>query len=285
MSSSDQEPAQPEQEIARALVSTRKYGRVHAGLLARVARRALTAHGGRDALKAAKRILHELAGAFLYAESSRRAERLVRSLTGADVARCQEVCIGVLRLHTSSAERLPALAELYERIWAAAGEARGARRTDPLRVLDLACGLNPFALPWMGLAPGSSYHGIDADGRVVDLARLALSHIELPELRQPAVVEVGDVLSLPEVASDRFDVVLLLKALPTLERLAPGASSELLRRITVPVVVISTATNSLGRRSVRRLSHDALIERTLADSGRRQVVRFEMAGEAVIVTW
>ena len=72
----------------------------------------------------------------------------------------------------------------------------------------------------------------------------------------------------------------MLKALPTLERLSPGAGVDLVRRTSAPVVVISTPTGSLGAR--RHLSHDELIEQTLSASG-RQAVRFEMAGEAVFV--
>lgn len=54
------------------------------------------------------------------------------------------------------------------------------------------------------------------------------------------------------------------------------------RLTAAPVVVISTATGSLGGR--RHLRHDGLIERTLAASGRR-AARFEVAGEAVVVAW
>ena len=191
------------------------------------------------------------------------------------------MCRAVLGLHASSAERLPVMEELYERIWQAAADARGVPRSAPVRVLDLACGLGPFALPWMGLAPGSSYRGVDADGRVVDLARPALPCLEVSALRAPPEVEVGDVMQ-PQAACGRFDVVLMLKTLPTLERLEPGAGVDLVRRTAAPVVVISTATGSLGGR--RHLRHDELIERTLADSG-RQATRFEVAGEAVVVAW
>ena len=270
-----------EQEVHRALQATRKYGRVHHGVLVRVARRALANYGRRDALKAAKRALHELAGAFLDADSCRRAERLVPVMADADGEGRRRVCREVLRLHASSAERLPVMEELYERIWQAAADARGVPRFAPVRVLDLACGLAPFALPWMGLAPGSSYRGIDADGRMVDLARAALPCLEVAALSTPPEVEVGDVLEPPAVAG-LVDVVLMLKTLPTLERLAPGAGVELVCRTAAPVVVISTATGSLGGR--RHLRHDELIERTLAASGRR-AARFELAGEAVVVTW
>ena len=275
-------PSSAEQELLRALGQTRKYGRVHAGVLERVARRSLANHGRRDALKAAKRSLHELAGAFLDADSCRRAERLVRSMEDAGAEERRRVCRAVLGLHASSAERLPVIEELYERIWQAAADARGVPRSSPVRVLDLACGLGPFALPWMGFAPGSSYRGVDADGRAVDLARAALPHLEAPELREPPEVEVGDVLEPPVAALGEVDIVLMLKTLPTLERLEPGAGIGLVRRTAAPVVVISTATGSLGGR--RHLRHDELIERTLAAGGRR-AARFETAGEAVVVAW
>lgn len=274
-------PFAAEQELLRALRATRKYGRVHGEVLGRVARRSLATHGRRDALKAAKRALHELAGAFLDADSCRRAERLVRSMAVADAEGRRQVCRAVLGMHASSAERLPVIEELYERIWQAAADARGLPRDTPVRVLDLACGLGPFALPWMGLAPGSSYRGVDADGRVVDLARAAVPHLEVHALREPPEVEVGDVLE-PPAAPGGDDLVLMLKTLPTLERLEPGVGVDLVRRTAAPVVVISTATGSLGGR--RHLRHDELIERTLAASGRR-AARFEMAGEAVVVTW
>ena len=28
-------------------------------------------------------------------------------------------------------------------------------------MLDVACGLNPLAIPWMNLAPNATYHAID----------------------------------------------------------------------------------------------------------------------------
>ena len=290
-SAAEREPPAPDRELVRALQATRKYRRVHPDLLARVAGRALAGRalagralagrGRRDALKAAKRALHEIAGAFLDADSCRRAERLARSLAAAGLERRRELCRAVLRLHVSSAERLPVMAELYERVWQAAAGARGVLRSAPVSVLDVACGLNPFALPWMGLAPGSSYRGVDADGRVVDLARPALPYLEVPALRAPPEVEVADVLQ-PTPAFGRFDVALLLKTVPTLERLAPGTSGDLVRRIAAPVVVISTATGSLGG-GRRRLRHDELIERTLAAGGRRPAARFEIAGESVVV--
>ena len=273
-------PSAAEQELLRALRATRKYGRVHPAVLERVARRSLATRGRRDALKAAKRSLHELAGAFLDADSCRRAERLVRSMADAGAEERRTVCRAVLGLHASSAERLPVMEELYERIWQAAADARGVPRSAPVRVLDLACGLGPFALPWMRLAPGSSYRGVDADGRVVDLVRAALPFLSLPALREPPEVEVGDVLEPPALGGD--GMVLMLKTLPTLQRLAPGAGVDLVRRLTAPVVVISTATGSLSGR--RHLRHDELIERTLADSG-RQAARFEVAGESVAVAW
>ena len=290
-STAEREPPAPDRELVRALQATRKYRRVHPGLLARVAGRTVAGRtvagrspagrGRREALKAAKRALHQVAGAFLDADACRRAERLARSMADAGAADRRRLCRAVLRLHASSAERLPVMEALYERVWQEAADARGAPRSASVRVLDVACGLSPFALPWMRLAPGSAYRGIDGDGRVVDLARIALPYLEAPALRAAPVVDTADVLEPTAAPAGRYDVVLMLKTLPTLERLAPGAGVDLVRRTAEPVVVISTATGSLG--GGRRLRHDDLIEQALAAGGRRPAARFEMAGESVVV--
>jgi len=59
---------------------------------------------------------------------------------------CREACPFTPR----RPRRLPILEELYSRIFAETGV--------PNRVLDLACGLHPFGLPWMGLPETATYH-------------------------------------------------------------------------------------------------------------------------------
>ena len=64
-----------------------------------------------------------------------------------DRAAIKEFCLEILARHDSTRERIPYLSEFYEAILEIA--------QTPRIILDLACGLNPFALPFMGLPQGS----------------------------------------------------------------------------------------------------------------------------------
>ena len=63
--------------------------------------------------------------------------------------------------HASTRERLSILDEFYPTLF---GDLPPVNS-----VLDLACGLNPLALPWMGLAPDAVYHACDIYADQVEL--------------------------------------------------------------------------------------------------------------------
>ncbi len=80
-------------------------------------------------------------------------EELKRAFTVGDPLRVKEVCEKLLQSHVSTRERLPYLKTFYERLFGVTGR--------PNSILDLACGMNPFAFPWMGLSLSVSYHAYD----------------------------------------------------------------------------------------------------------------------------
>ena len=139
-------------EIAAALRESRKYGCLCEDTLRRVARWAASRHARtKDAVKAAKRKLHQACGAYLGGFDPAEAGAVARGLPNdppRDVLR--DACLGVLGRHVSTAERAPFMEEAYAEMF---------RRTGTPRVLvDVACGLNPFAFPWMGsrITPSTS---------------------------------------------------------------------------------------------------------------------------------
>jgi 16S rRNA (guanine(1405)-N(7))-methyltransferase len=153
---------------------------------------------------------------------------------------------------------LPVLEELYGRIFAVTGT--------PNRVLDLACGLHPFGLPWMGLPENSSYHAMDINCELMAL----LGGFFSKEL----VAECRDVLVRPP--KEPADVAFLLKAVPCLEQQERGASLRLLRALRSRHAVVSFPVHSLGGRSKGMEEHYAamageLIEALGADA---EVLRY-----------
>jgi len=194
----------------------------------------------RVAEKAAKRKLHQAYGAYITPRLISQVERIVDSMPqDATLDELKAPCKQVLKCHTSTRERLDFIEDLYKDIEQAIGR--------PNSVLDLASGLNPFALPWMALAPGASYRCVDIDYRLSDLVNQTLRR--LPGDNSAIC---GDILI--SIPSGKVELVLLLKVLTCLEHQKPGVSTGFLRGLKANHVAVSYPTRSLGR---RRLSMEA----------------------------
>ena len=136
----------------------------------------------KDAVKEVRRKLHNIAAPYLGDHDYPAAEAALQAaFTSGDPAREQAVCLDLLGAHASTRERIPLLDEFYSRIFALTGV--------PDVVLDLACGLNPFALPWMGLPAGARYHAYD-----LHAPRIALINRFLQLRGQPELGELRDIL-------------------------------------------------------------------------------------------
>src|SRR6185369_15725969 len=133
----------------------------------------------KEAIKATKNKLHQVAGAYLDARlpydewlalltaaaaDERRTtnderptanddEALSNSVLSTQSSALAQACRDIMRHHASTRERLPILESFYTTTLASLGPVRS--------VLDLACGLNPLALPWMPIAPDASYYACD----------------------------------------------------------------------------------------------------------------------------
>ena len=223
------------EEIVSAVAGSKKYGAICPDTIRRIAERELVARGSaKAAVKATKRRLHQVYGAFEgefeYEAAYRQLEAAYREGTATSI---EAACRRLLALHSSTRERLPFLDHFYPAIFERTGQ--------PATVLDLGCGLNPLALPWMGLTAGSRYVALDIDAnRVRFLNRyLALAGFE-------PLARCQDILSQPP--EDGADVALLLKMSPSLERQEPGATLRLMERLHTPYVAVSFAIKSLGGR-------------------------------------
>jgi 16S rRNA (guanine(1405)-N(7))-methyltransferase len=244
-------------EIVRGLRESRRYRSLVEPALVRVARWSARTYGGRQAgLKAAKRKLHQVYGAYLSPGAVAAAERAAALIEGGALGEAEEraLCLEVLRQHASTAERLPFLERFYGDLTAGLPPVHS--------VADLACGLNPFALPWMALPAGASYLGVDVDERLAKVFD-RLGQAWPVGLRGLA----HDLTSGPPEAS--ADMVLLLKAIPCLEQEEPGAGERLLRSLNAPVVVVSFPARSLGgREKGMRETYDRMLREMVAGSGR-----------------
>jgi 16S rRNA (guanine(1405)-N(7))-methyltransferase len=257
-----------ESQLVEALAASRKYARVCRDTLWRTAAWALARHPSvREATKAAKRKLHQACGAYLDQLDARRLVALTTDLPSDPPAlgiRCREV----LACHASTAERLPFVEALYPALFAFTGV--------PSSVADLACGLHPFGLPWMGLPPGVRYTACDIDGRLVEAVGILLRHLGVD-----GAAECRDVLASPPEAA--VDVVFLLKTAPCLEQQGKGAVLRVLRAVRARHIVLSYPAQSLGGREKGMREHYDEQARGSAEALRAEMQRVDFGTETFYV--
>ena len=141
-------------------------------------------------------------------------------------------------------------------------------------VLDLACGLNPLAIPWMGLSPGAIYHACD-----IDRDQMAFLAAAMPLFGVSGDAFVCNLLAdAPRVSAD---VALLLKTIPCLEQADKGIGPRLLEAIHAPVVIVSFPARSLGGRSKGMAVNYAAHFAQLSQGKAWRIERFDFQGELV----
>lgn len=186
----------------------------------------------KEAEKAARDTLHGITGAFMTPQEARQ---LAFDMQAWHIDKSDIGLERMLSRHASTRERLP-LAEmdaLYGRIFAITGK--------PRSVLDLACGINPI---WLG-ARGIPTVGLDISGAAVYAVNCFHD-----SYRMPVSAICADLLSPDAIPGEHFDLALLFKLLPLLERQEAGSAVRIMEAVNAKHLVISFPTRTLGGRSV-----------------------------------
>ena len=185
----------------------------------------------KPAEKAVRKRLHSIMAPYLgdpdYAAAR---ELLTDSFVGGDEKVIRAACRDLMYTHLSTRERLPILDSFYRDIFAVTGP--------PRRLLDIACGLNPLAFPWMELpAAGTDFIAYDIHEPRVDFLNHYFILQGLPPLAYVKDVAVG-------APDESGDVALFLKEMPRFERNYPGHGRALLDAINARWLVVSFPTIS-----------------------------------------
>jgi 16S rRNA (guanine(1405)-N(7))-methyltransferase len=142
-------------------------------------------------------------------------------------------CEKMLASHASTRERLQILDEFYSRLFAHTGV--------PNHILDLACGLNPFSLPWMGLPAGANYSAYDIHQPRVDLINQFLTGCGLVPLAHNQDI-------LLEPPHEDVDVAFLFKEAHRMEERQRGCSLPLWQAVKTKFLLVSLPASSLSGR-------------------------------------
>ena len=253
--------------LVEAVLASPKYRYIYPGFVQRVAAQELAKHRKpKETLKAVKNKLHQVSGAYL--DSKLNYDDWFRDLQSAvdssDQQSLKAVCKQVMAQHASTRERLPILEEFYTAIFA---------ELPPIdSVLDLACGLNPLALPWMPLASNAAYYACDI---YTDMVAFLNDFLKLI----PVQAEVRSCDVIAKTPAQKVDLALLLKTIPCLQQVDKDAGTLLLDTIDADYLLISYPLHSLGGREKGMLEHYEASFRELVAGRDWEIKRFEFETE------
>jgi 16S rRNA (guanine(1405)-N(7))-methyltransferase len=260
-------PDNPIQAVVSAVLQKAKYQSIQPDLVARLAEREIVK--GRKPKAAVKEVsakLHQIGAAYFklapqYPQWSAELESLPQDAGHEDV---RAFCLRVMQAHSSTAERLPILEDFYAETLAAIAPVE--------TVFDLACGLNPLALPWMPLSKEAHYTGCDIFSDLVAFDNAFLNHFGFQ-----SNLTLGDIFHY--AFHQPVQVALLLKSLPCLEQLEKGGSAALLEAIPAESLLVSYPIHSLGGKSKgMRQTYAAQFE-ALTSAKPWKVTRFDFPSE------
>ncbi len=181
----------------------------------------------KEAVKEIRSLLREIYGVFKLKGFETREELLEEIKSIGDIESHNKI----LKLHKSTAERLPYYDEVYSTIFKITGKVNS--------ILDLGCGLNPFSYPYIG----KKVKYIAAELSEAD-AKFVQRYFDKFKIDGEAfAVDLTRLPELPEVA-----VCFMFKLLDTLESLKRDVSKELLKKVKAKWLVVSFSTKSIGGR-------------------------------------
>ena len=263
----------PLDRLADAILASAKYKNVCEDFIRNVGLRELSKQRSlKDAIKATKNKLHQVGGAYLDSRVNyaRWLDQLRDAHGSSDREKFLKACRIVMSYHASTRERLEIIDRFYTETLAG---------LSPLHtVLDIACGLNPLAIPWMPLAANAKYYAIDIYQDMINFLNefMALTDVQCHAL-------AGDVLQY--CPTQRVDIAFLLKTIPCLGQVDKFAGIRLLEMINADYLLVSFPVHTLGGRDKGMVTYYANQFRELVAGKPWDVKRFEFATElAFLVT-
>ena len=228
-------------QLTQQIQQSAKYRHLSIDLIRRIGARELAVRKSqKEAVKATKNKLHQVGGA--YQERKIDYAKAMAQLQAAqdnDVA-FQQACQDVMKLHSSTRERISILDDFYSTIFA---------QLPPIHTLvDIASGLNPLAVSWMSLPPDVTYTAYDIYDDMMTFLADFLAMVGINGRSQ-----TRDVIGNPP--TEPTDLTLILKTLPCLEQVDKSAAANLLDALNSTHILITYPAQSLGGRNKGMIAH------------------------------
>ncbi|HZO72170.1 MAG TPA: hypothetical protein VFB60_08195 [Ktedonobacteraceae bacterium] len=267
-------PANQQSQLDRLIndvSASPKYSDISLDLIRRIGAQELAKRRSfKEALKSTRNKLHQIGGAYFDGrhDYSRWLDELRAAARASDRAILQQACRTIMSHHASTKERLSTLDQFYAIILA---------DLPPIRsVIDVACGLNPLAIPWMPLETDAQYYACDIYRSMLDFLADALALMPV----KSAVQQCDIIQACP---AQQVDLALVLKTLPCLEQVDRQAGYHLLHALNARYLIVSFPVHSLGGHSKGMTAHYEAHFRELIRNDPWDVQRITFPTELVFV--
>ena len=270
--------------VAGEVMRSKKYAALDEAAIMRVCGEAVVKYPKtKDAVKAAKKELHIIYGAFVDEGRLERAESMIMNYGGdaCGMMRDKAFAARLMELHSSTAERAGREEEIYSFI--------GRYFNQRTFATDIGCGFNPFALPFLPVQP-AGYAAYDICARTIRTVNLYFSRLNNPSFFALAAdaaaegvfggaekggganseqgvldgaeqsvsngaereffddVEQGFLAGGAAAAPGTTAVLLMFKLFPLLERQRKGLGFALLKKLAYSFAIVSFPTKSASGR-------------------------------------
>ncbi len=263
--------------LVETVLASPKYRNVSHDLVRTIAGQELVKRQNtKETIKAIKNKLHQVGGAYQSGKETyaKWLAELNNALQSGNREALLATCRRIMSHHASTRERLPILDQFYSTIFASLPPVSS--------IVDVASGLNPLALPWMSLAPGTTYTAYDIYADMIDFLN---GFFDLLKQQEPLPVQgqaqVRDMLT--SCPTQQADVAFILKTIPCLEQVDKAAGSHLLRALNARHLVVSFPIHSLGGRHKGMLTNYEAHFRELVAGENWEIQKIEFPGELVFL--
>lgn len=224
----------------------------------------------KEAVKSTRNKLHQVAAS--YRETPIPFEALERDLLSLspdlEDPAVQAFLKSVMARHVSTAERLPILERIFKET---------LLDIPPVTsVLDLACGLNPLAIPWMPLGKNVQYLACDIFTDMLAFLNRFFSHFALRGSAFPCDLTTT-------IPQQEVDLAIVLKTIPCLEQVDKRVGIRLIEQLNARYLLISFPAHSLGGKSKGMVRNYEAHFLDLIAGKPWEVTRHEFPGELVFL--
>lgn len=252
-------------QLVTAVQNSSKFRHVHSGLIARIGAESLKKERRfKEAVKATKKKLHQVGSAYQLSKNDYQGWLKSLKESVPDKDQFNSVCLRIMEYNKSSNERLPIIGQFFTEIFS---------NLPPISsVLDIACGFNPLAIPWMQLEENATYTALDIYS---DMVKFIDSYLKLmPVLGNTQLCDV--ITELPE---ENYDLAIMLKAVPCLEQIDKGAGRLILENLNAKNILVSYPIYSLSGKTKGMLENYQLQFNEMIDGKDWGIKKFEFKTE------